>query len=151
GCYGRRGCDVHVAEGAADREAGPCELCGALLADEKNDVAAGSQQPSAEISADGPAADHQYAHDISPLLLLLARRSAGHHRVVDDCLHHLAPLIERPGPHLHQPAIRPRPSRPYFEPSGFDMQFIARAHRDRPAHLTAAEADAAAGRDGIAF
>ena len=109
GYYGRRGCDVHVAEGAADREAGPRELRGALLAHEKNDIAAGRQQPSAEISADGPGADHQYAHNISPLLLLIARRSAGHHRVVDDCLHHLAPLIERPGPHLHQPAIRPRP------------------------------------------
>src|SRR6476620_10161443 len=31
------------------------------------------------------------------------------------------------------------------------MQFIARPHRDRPAHLIAAEADAAAGWDGIAF
>ena len=60
---GRRCRPVDVAETAADHQSGLRQLSGALRPHEEDNIAAGRQQPAAEISADRPSTDHQNSHN----------------------------------------------------------------------------------------
>jgi hypothetical protein len=63
--HGRRRRQVHVAHRAADRKAGAGELARAPRAHQECHVAAGLQQPAAEIAADTAGANHENTHGAS--------------------------------------------------------------------------------------
>src|SRR5262245_55420331 len=58
-------------------------------------------------------------------------------------------MVQRRRPDLDQSLIRARFRRPHVEDFAFDMQFIARPHRARPAEFVEADPDDAAG--GLEF